>query len=176
MLRRERRGLSRACRSCRAPPVPRRRIGKALFSRMSPVSRPSSIYMTVIPVSVSPARMAAWMGAAPRYRGRSEGVQVEAGDAGQRDPRYGQTRSVGHDDDRFRRPFAQAFDGGRVANFRGLKDGYPTLQRQSFDGGGSKLHPTARRLVGLGDYGHDPVLRGIEEHGQRGNANAFAGS
>ncbi len=37
-----------------------------------PVSRPSSICMTMTPVSASPAMMARWMGAAPRQRGRSE--------------------------------------------------------------------------------------------------------
>ena len=47
-------------------------IPRARWSRMSPVSSPSSICMMVTPVSWSPDAMAHWMGAAPRYRGRSE--------------------------------------------------------------------------------------------------------
>ena len=39
---------------------------------LRPVSSPSSICMMVIPVSRSPARMARWMGAAPRQRGSRE--------------------------------------------------------------------------------------------------------
>ena len=38
-------------------------------SSMSPVSRPSSICISVMPVLASPASMARWMGAAPRQRG-----------------------------------------------------------------------------------------------------------
>ena len=37
-----------------------------------PVSRPSSMLITIMPVSASPAMMARWMGAAPRQRGNSE--------------------------------------------------------------------------------------------------------
>ena len=37
-----------------------------------PVSRPASICMTATPVSLSPAMMARWIGAAPRQRGSSE--------------------------------------------------------------------------------------------------------
>ncbi len=39
---------------------------------MGPVSTPGSIFIMVMPVSGSPANSAAWMGAAPRHRGRSE--------------------------------------------------------------------------------------------------------
>jgi hypothetical protein len=41
-------------------------------SSMSPVSSPASICMIVIPVCVSPASIARWIGAAPRQRGSSE--------------------------------------------------------------------------------------------------------
>ena len=39
---------------------------------IGPVSRPRSICMMVIPVRLSPARIARWIGAAPRQRGSSE--------------------------------------------------------------------------------------------------------
>jgi len=38
----------------------------------SPVSRPSSITMIVVPVSLSPFKIAVFTGVAPRYLGRSE--------------------------------------------------------------------------------------------------------
>jgi len=48
------------------------RISSVSRCSIGPVSRPSSICMMVMPVSASPARMARWMGAAPRQRGSSE--------------------------------------------------------------------------------------------------------
>ena len=39
---------------------------------ISPVSRPAFIFMIVTPVSVSPSRIADWIGDAPRYFGSSE--------------------------------------------------------------------------------------------------------
>ena len=47
-------------------------IGTRALSSIGPVSRPSSICMMVTPVSPSPARIARWIGAAPRQRGSSE--------------------------------------------------------------------------------------------------------
>ena len=44
-------------------------IGTASRSSIGPVSSPASICMMVTPVSASPARIAAWIGAAPRQRG-----------------------------------------------------------------------------------------------------------
>jgi hypothetical protein len=44
----------------------------ASISSMSPVSRPASICMMVMPVRASPASMARWIGAAPRQRGSSD--------------------------------------------------------------------------------------------------------
>ena len=46
--------------------------------RMSPVSMPASRRMRVTPVTASPARMAAAMGAAPRQRGNSEAGTLSA--------------------------------------------------------------------------------------------------
>ena len=47
-------------------------MGVVRVATMPPVSRPASIRMSVTPVSASPSRMAHWIGAAPRQRGRSE--------------------------------------------------------------------------------------------------------
>ena len=44
---------------------------------MSPVSSPSSIFITVTPVSASPAMMARLIGAAPRQRGNSEACRLK---------------------------------------------------------------------------------------------------
>ena len=41
-------------------------------AQYAPVSTPWPIRMMETPVSASPARIARWMGAAPRQRGRSE--------------------------------------------------------------------------------------------------------
>ena len=61
-----------ANRSCNCPPFSRAPIGSGRTSNMGPVSRPASICMIVMPVVVSPARMARWIGAAPRQRGSSD--------------------------------------------------------------------------------------------------------
>jgi hypothetical protein len=44
---------------------------------MSPVSRPSSIFITVTPVSASPAMTARLIGAAPRQRGSSDACRLK---------------------------------------------------------------------------------------------------
>ena len=59
--------LVQAWRWCR-----RRRSPALRPSASAPVSRPSSICMIVMPVRVSPASIARWIGAAPRQRGSSE--------------------------------------------------------------------------------------------------------
>ena len=48
------------------------RISSVCRSSIGPVSSPSSICMIVTPLISSPARIARWIGAAPRQRGRSE--------------------------------------------------------------------------------------------------------
>jgi len=47
-------------------------IGVVRLTSMSPVSRPMSMNMVVIPVSVAPSMIAWLIGAAPRYLGSSE--------------------------------------------------------------------------------------------------------
>lgn len=49
-----------------------RPMGTRSMAIMSPVSRPASICMSVMPDSASPASIARWMGAAPRQRGSSD--------------------------------------------------------------------------------------------------------
>ena len=63
---------SRASRSWSWPAVTWSSSGIDRWRMMSPVSSPSSIHMVVTPVTASPARMAHWMGAAPRWRGSRE--------------------------------------------------------------------------------------------------------
>ena len=47
-------------------------MSSSRLSSIGPVSSPSSIRMMVTPLTSSPARIARWIGAAPRQRGRSE--------------------------------------------------------------------------------------------------------
>ena len=63
--------------SCNSPAVIAAPIGMRSISAMSPVSRPSSIFITVTPVSASPAMMARLIGAAPRQRGSSEACRLK---------------------------------------------------------------------------------------------------
>ena len=63
---------SRARRSCRLPPVSSSAIGVRRSSSTGPVSRPASICIRATPDCRSPARIARWIGAAPRQRGSSE--------------------------------------------------------------------------------------------------------
>ena len=48
------------------------------WATIGPVSSPASIRMSVTPVSVSPARIVAGIGVAPRWRGRSDGWRFRA--------------------------------------------------------------------------------------------------
>ena len=59
-------------RSCSSPAVMSGAIATRSAMATGPVSRPSSIFMTIMPVSWSPAMIARWIGAAPRQRGSSE--------------------------------------------------------------------------------------------------------
>src|SRR3954469_7291997 len=63
---------SAASASVNSPAVVFGPIGRASCNSIGPVSSPRSICMMVIPVSRSPARIARWIGAAPRQRGNSE--------------------------------------------------------------------------------------------------------
>ncbi len=63
---------SRARWAPRSPAVSSGPISTAATSRSGPVSSPSSICMIDTPVRRSPARIARWIGAAPRQRGSRE--------------------------------------------------------------------------------------------------------
>ena len=59
-----------ARRSVSVAVVSSARIGVRASATIGPVSSPSSIFMSVTPVSASPASIARAIGAAPRQRGR----------------------------------------------------------------------------------------------------------
>ena len=67
----------RASRSCRSPAVASGAIGTRSAIATGPVSSPSSIFMTITPVSASPAMIARLIGAAPRQRGSSEACRLK---------------------------------------------------------------------------------------------------
>ena len=66
------RAASSASRSCSSPAVSRAPIGVLAREITGPVSRPASIRITLMPVVASRARIARWIGAAPRQRGSSD--------------------------------------------------------------------------------------------------------
>ena len=76
-----------AARATISAPIPARRapsepasssdlIGSSRRASTGPVSKPSSICISVTPVTGSPARIACWTGLAPRQRGSSEKMHV----------------------------------------------------------------------------------------------------
>ena len=144
-----------------APAVSPSPIGVANRCSTGPLSSPSSICMMLMPVSRSPARMACWIGAAPRKRGSSEawtlimpaGRRVEhlaAGGCGRRRPRRrGRARAGGGRRER-RSPSGRA----------GWSTGSPASMRRDLDRRRDQRRAgAALRLVGLGDHaGHREAL------------------
>ena len=70
----------------------------ALGHRHAPVSRPSSICITMTPVSASPAMMARLIGAAPRQRGSSEAWRLKQPSGGASRIGLRQDQAIGDDD------------------------------------------------------------------------------
>ncbi len=89
----------RASSSCSSPAVivGRDRHGLAV-AQTGPVSSPSSMRMIVTAVSVSPAMMARWIGAAPRQRGRREACRLKQPRRGASSTARGKNEAVGDDD------------------------------------------------------------------------------
>jgi len=76
--------------------------GRGRASRMSPVSKPASIFIVVTPVTSSPWAIAHCTGAAPRYFGSSEACTLTMPSGGM--SRYsGNDLAVTHHDHDFRR-------------------------------------------------------------------------
>ena len=63
-----------------------------------PVSSPSSILITITPVSASPAMIARLIGAAPRQRGSSEACRLKAPSGHASRIAFGRIKPVGDDD------------------------------------------------------------------------------
>ncbi len=84
-----------------------------------PVSSPSSICITMTPVSASPAMMARWIGAAPRQRGSSDPCRLKQPRRGDFEHAQRKDQSVGNDDgsiefeSRERRLFRYVLEGTR---------------------------------------------------------------
>ncbi len=117
--------------------------------------------ITIAPVSSSPAMIARWIGAAPRQRGSSGGMQVEAAEPGRIEHRLRQQQAVSDDDRRI-----EAETRKRVLLLRALeRDGRahldPVREREAMDGrrlglvaaalGPRRLGIDAGDLVALGD-------------------------
>jgi hypothetical protein len=74
------------------PPVSSAAIGVRASSSTGPVSRPASICIRSTPVSASPARIARWIGAAPRQRGSSEACTFQQPSRGNASTDFGRIR------------------------------------------------------------------------------------
>ena len=106
--RRRRRAASS---SSGAVSVPSRAI-RVAWATIGPVSSPSSIRISVTPVSGSPARIAAGIGVAPRWRGSSDGCRLSAPCGRSEQRRRHDLAVVGEDDEPGSRPRTSAIASG----------------------------------------------------------------
>ena len=117
---------SRASLSCRLPPVSSAAIGQVSRSHTGPASRRSTTRMIEIPDSTSPARIACWMGAAPRQRGSKDACTLMLFVAAA--STVGQDQAIGGDDQQ-RGPGRRIAPRFRVAQARGLLDRHGSAGR-----------------------------------------------
>ena len=132
---------SAARRAASSPAVSSTPIGVVADVRMGPVSMPSSIWNVVTPVTVSPRMIAHWIGAAPRYRGRSEAwtlmeprVGTWSTDFGRICPKATTTATSGRNS--ARRP---GHSGSRSR--AGCTTGSPAASARTLTGGGVRRRP-----------------------------------
>ena len=176
-----RRPPSAASRSCRlAGGVAAARSAMRLASSMSPVSRPASICMMVMPVSASPASMARWIGAAPRQRGSSEAWILRQPSRGRVQHPLRQDQAVGGDHHHVgAAPPAMAARAAAASSgylpssrrLRGCATGNAVLQRELLDA--ARPAASCRGRPG-GRAGSAPAGRRSRRHAvrQRDRANS----
>src|SRR5213076_3391848 len=126
-----------ASRSYNEPPVSAGRMSILRCKRMSPVSSPSSIYITVMPLSISPAAIAAWIGAPTR---QERGVQIQAGNFWNFENLTWQDLPISHYDDHIWLKGTNFFDCLSILDPRRLQNRYP---------GGGECFLNRRRLYQL---------------------------
>ncbi len=98
------------------------------------------------PVDASPARMARWIGAAPRQRGSSEAWTLTQPRARHLEDVARQDQAVGRHDDHVGLQVAvELLDDGRVPQRRGLEDLEPSSAARLLDGDGERRAAPARR-------------------------------
>ena len=160
---------SSASRSCTVSAVSAAEIGVRSASSIGPVSRPSSMRMVVTPVSASPARIARWIGAAPRQRGSSEPWMLMQPSTGASRNALVQDMAVGHD---HRGIEIERLEG------RGFLVGLERLRRAHRQGRARRASSMHRRLALLlaaaGGLGRarvdgDHVVAGVDQRLQRGH-------
>ncbi len=113
--------------------------------------------MMLTPVSASPAMMACAIGAAPRWRGRMERVNVDAAARRQIEEGAWQDAAVGRHDDQVGRECAQCVQRARIADALRLENGQPTLERQRLHLGRLDGEAATARPIGLADHAHHRV-------------------
>ena len=133
---------------------------------------PSSICISVTPVSRSPRMIAHWIGAAPRYFGKQRRVHVEAAvRAASPAP-----RAAGSCRRRRRRTTSGASarsssTNGGLRTDVGCSTGTPAASARSLTAGGVQAEPAPRRLVRLRDHGDAPP-RSASSASRHGTANS----
>ena len=116
-----------------------------LSEQTGPVSRPSSIRKMLMPVSASPARMARWIGAAPRQRGSSEACRLRQPSRGARrgPAAAAAARRRRPRRDRRRAAANSACGPGRAAS-RGVRDRQAQALGRARPGRGGRAGPAGR--------------------------------
>ena len=166
---------SRASVSCISPAVTSGPMGTRSAIATGPVSRPSSIFITITPVSRSPAMMARWIGAAPRQRGNSEACRVETAERKSIQDRFRQDQPVGHDHGRIGAVCAHRRCGvGTLQSFR-RQNRQPKPLRFARDRARPQLHAASGRLWRARIDRHD-LMSGTDDfqkcgHGEIGRAH-----
>ena len=106
---------------------------------------PASMRITLTPVSVSPARIAAGMGVGPRQRGSSEGCRFRQPNGRQIEHRRAQDLAIGDHRDARPAPRAQAGQYVGVAQSRRLPDREAQRRRRDLDRRRLQRAPPAAR-------------------------------
>ena len=127
------------------------------------------------PVMRSPARIARWIGAAPRQRGRSDAWMLKQPSARREQRRPGQDQSIGDHDQRIQLQILERLAGRGILEACGLVDRNPELERARLDRTRVQFLAAAGRTVRLGEDRDDAVLRPGERIQRRNRETRCAG-
>ena len=154
-------------RSCNSPAVISGPIAICSARQIGPVSRPSSMRITMTAVSGSPAMIARWIGAAPRQRGSALPCRLRQPCARRGQDRLRQEQAIGDDDGDVgavcaRMPPAPP----RPSGVRGVNTGMPAASAERCTGDLARLHAASGGSRRLRIDGCD-LVAGRRDLGQR---------